>query len=179
MLTSPERASGGTTPSQHAALNARSLVFLLAISLTLGWFAACGSGGPTTSPPPPPPPPPDRATFSGTVRSGGVGLASVQVVLSGDASANALTNSQGAFSFAEVSGTRFVVTPSLQGYLFTPPNYQVGAASRADLDFAAAKSHVDVGDTAPDFTAVDQNGQTVPLSSYRGKVILLDFSADW
>jgi hypothetical protein len=106
-------------------------------------------------------------------------VAGVQVVLSGDASRNALTNSQGTFSFADVSGAKFVVTPSLEGYLFTPPNYQVGAASRADLDFTAAKSRVDVGDTPPDFTAVDQTGQTVSLSSYRGKVILLDFSADW
>lgn len=175
MLSSRERASGGTTPSQHALLDARNVVFLLAIGLALGCFASCGGGGPST----PSPPPPARSTFSGTIRSGGTGLASVEVVLSGDASAKALTTSQGAFSFADVSGTRFVVTPSLQGYLFTPPNYQLGAASRADLDFNAAKSQAAVGDTAPDFTAVDQNGQPVSLSLYRSKVILLDFSADW
>ena len=38
---------------------------------------------------------------------------------------------------------------------------------------------VDVGDIAPDFTAVDQNGQTLSLYSYRGKVLLINFSADW
>jgi peroxiredoxin len=36
-----------------------------------------------------------------------------------------------------------------------------------------------VGDTAADFSARDQNGQTVKLYQYYGKVILIDFSADW
>jgi peroxiredoxin len=36
-----------------------------------------------------------------------------------------------------------------------------------------------VGDTATDFTAKDQNNQDVSLYDYFGKVILFDFSADW
>jgi len=36
-----------------------------------------------------------------------------------------------------------------------------------------------VGKIAANFTAVDQNGQSVSLYSYTGKVILIDFSADW
>ena len=36
-----------------------------------------------------------------------------------------------------------------------------------------------VGKVAANFTAVDQNGQSVSLYSYQGKVILIDFSADW
>jgi len=36
-----------------------------------------------------------------------------------------------------------------------------------------------VGDTAADFTAKDQNNQDVSLYDYFGKVILFDFSADW
>ncbi len=36
-----------------------------------------------------------------------------------------------------------------------------------------------VGDTAPDFTAKDQNDQDVSLYDYSGKVILFNFSADW
>lgn len=35
------------------------------------------------------------------------------------------------------------------------------------------------GDTAPDFTAPDQNGTSFSLSSLRGRVVLLDFSAGW
>jgi peroxiredoxin len=36
-----------------------------------------------------------------------------------------------------------------------------------------------VGDTAPDFTAKDQNDQDVSLYDFSGKVILFNFSADW
>lgn len=36
-----------------------------------------------------------------------------------------------------------------------------------------------VGDTAPDFTLDDAQGQPVSLSSYRGKYVLVDFWASW
>ncbi len=36
-----------------------------------------------------------------------------------------------------------------------------------------------LGDTAPDFTAKDQSNQDVSLYDYDGKVILFEFSADW
>ncbi len=36
-----------------------------------------------------------------------------------------------------------------------------------------------LGTIAADFTAVNQNGQVVSLYSYFGKVVLIDFSADW
>ena len=35
--------------------------------------------------------------------------------------------------------------------------------------------HLQVGMSAPDFEAVDQNGVRFALSDYRGKVVLLDF----
>jgi peroxiredoxin len=38
---------------------------------------------------------------------------------------------------------------------------------------------VEVGDTATNFTAQDQNNQNVSLSDHAGKVILFNFSADW
>ena len=49
--------------------------------------------------------------FSGTIRSAGAALSGVQVFLSGGASLTTVTDSQGAFSFADVSGNAFVVTP--------------------------------------------------------------------
>jgi peroxiredoxin len=36
-----------------------------------------------------------------------------------------------------------------------------------------------VGKVAANFTAINQNGQSVSLYSYMGKVVLIDFSADW
>src|SRR5207237_4252384 len=38
---------------------------------------------------------------------------------------------------------------------------------------------VNIGQMAPDFTIKDQNGHTVKLSDYRGKVVFLNFWATW
>ncbi len=38
---------------------------------------------------------------------------------------------------------------------------------------------VKVGDTAPDFSMKLTNGKTVKLSNYRGKVVMLQFTASW
>lgn len=38
---------------------------------------------------------------------------------------------------------------------------------------------VKVGDMAPDFTATLDNGKTFKLSDYRGKVVMLQFTASW
>lgn len=38
---------------------------------------------------------------------------------------------------------------------------------------------VKVGDRAPDFTATLDNGKTFKLSDYRGKVVMLQFTASW
>ena len=158
---------------------ARRLVVLLTFSAALGSLARCGGGSPSG------PDSPASLTFSGIVRLGGAGLSGVQVVLSGDASRSSVTDSQGAFSFAGVSGSKFVVTPFLADYTFNPSRYDLGSTSRTSLDFTAAETHVtvggklSVGDTAPDFSAFDQNGQVVSLHSYRGKVVLFDISADW
>jgi peroxiredoxin len=37
----------------------------------------------------------------------------------------------------------------------------------------------EVGDIMADFTLVNQGGESVSLSQFRGSVILIDFSADW
>jgi len=163
-------------------MKAKRLVSLLAFSAALGSFAACG-GSPATPgslAAPGTPAPPVTFTFSGTVKSGGAGLGNADVALSGDARKNTRTDGQGAFSFSGVSGNRFVIVPTLANYSFDPPKYELGPTSRTDLDFMAAKAgDLQVGDTARDFTAVDQNGQTVSLYSYRGQVVFIDFSTDW
>lgn len=38
---------------------------------------------------------------------------------------------------------------------------------------------VSIGDDAPDFTAKTITGETVKLSDYRGKVVMLQFTASW
>lgn len=44
---------------------------------------------------------------------------------------------------------------------------------------APAVASAQQGALAPDFTLADLSGQTLNLSSYRGKVVLLDFWATW
>jgi peroxiredoxin len=148
-------------------------VFLMAAAVVLGGLSACG--GPTD------PDPPGPVTFSGTIMSGGAPLAGVQVFLSRDVSRNTVTDANGAFSFTNVTGNSFVVTPSLRNTAFTPSNYELGTQSRSNLAFTAAAATYGsvVGRIAADFTALNQNGQPVSLYSYFGKVVLIDFSADW
>jgi peroxiredoxin len=147
---------------------------ILATGLMLG--IACKGKSPTN-----PDNPTTKLTFKGTITSGGSPLGGVQVFLSWDESLSTVTDSNGAFSFSDVSGSNFVVTPSLKNHSFSPSNYQVGGQSRSDLDFTAAAATYGsvINQIAADFTAVDQAGQPVSLYSYFGKVVLIDFSADW
>jgi peroxiredoxin len=153
----------------------KAFIFLLAAAAALGTLAACKGGGPTD------PDTPASITYRGTITSGGAALAGVQVFLSGDVSKSTVTDGNGAFSFTGLSGSEFIITPSLRNHAFTPSNYTLGAQSRSDLTFTDAPATYGsiVNQIAADFTAVDQNGQTVSLYSYFGKVVLIDFSADW
>jgi peroxiredoxin len=141
----------------------------------MGSLAACKGGGPTD------PPPPTNIAFRGAVTSGGSALAGVQVFLSGDVSKSTVTDASGAFSFTGLSGDAFIITPSLPNHAFTPSNYELASQSRNDLNFAAQAATYGsvIGKIAADFMAVNQNGQSVSLYSYFGKVVLIDFSADW
>jgi peroxiredoxin len=150
-------------------------VSMLAWAIAVLCAAACKGGGPTT------PEPPSNITFRGTITSGGSPLAGVQVFLSWDESKSVVTDANGAFSFTGLSGRNFVITPSLRNHAFTPSNYELGGQSRTDLVFTAGPAtYGSILDTiAADLTAVNQNGQIVSLYSYFGKVVLIDFSADW
>jgi peroxiredoxin len=69
------------------------------------------------------------------------------------------------------SGSAVVTTVATQSGEITP------AAIPAVKDQPPVK--VAVGFTAPDFTAKDVNGQTLRLSDYRGKAVLINFWADY
>ena len=146
----------------------------LATFLVLG--TGCKGGGPTD-----PINPTTKLTLKGTITSGGSAMEGVPVFLSGDKSLNTVTDAAGAFSFADVTGSSFVVTPSLKNNSFSPSNYEVGKSPRSDLNFTAAAATYGsvIGQIAADLTAVNQAGQPVSLYSYFGKVVLIDFSADW
>lgn len=156
-------------------MNTKRFVLIHSFAAALVVLAACKGGGPTD------PEPPGNLSFRGTITSGGMALAGVPVYLSSDQSRATVTDANGAYSFTNVSGSQFVITPSLQNQAFTPSNYELGALSRNDLAFTAAPATYGavIDRIAANFTAINHNGQPVSLYSYFGKVVLIDFSADW
>lgn len=54
-----------------------------------------------------------------------------------------------------------------------------GPAATGDPGKSGRAEGIQVGNLAPDFALQDANGRTVRLSDYRGKVVLVEFSAMW
>ena len=52
-------------------------------------------------------------------------------------------------------------------------------AAFALCGFVAAQAQVKVGDKAPDFAMASINGDTIRLSQFKGKYVLIDFWASW
>jgi hypothetical protein len=69
------------------------------------------------------------SSISGNVTSGGVPLAGVTMTLGGAASATAITDAAGNYSFAGLADGAYTVTPSLAGFAFTPPSSPVTVSS--------------------------------------------------
>ena len=57
----------------------------------------------------------------------------------------------------------------------------VAVAAVVTIAWAGRESYQPVitGTSAPDFAASDMSGKPVPLSDYRGRVVVLDFFGDW
>ena len=160
------------------------IILPLLLGLLLVTFpVACKKGGPTSSEPPrlPESIPADGLSFEGSISSGSQGLAGVPVFLSWDSSQAKETDANGRFEFSNVSGSHFIITPSLKDHAFFPSNYELETHSRDDLDFVVNPASYGsvIGDIAADFSAKDSSGQTVSLYDYFGKVVLLDFSSDF
>jgi peroxiredoxin len=137
---------------------------------------ACKGSSPTS-----PPNGSSFLTFSGVITSAGQPMAGVDVYLSLGGSRKTSTAADGKFSFSELPSQNYVITPSKVGFAFSPSNYELGSSSRSDLNFSGqpATAGTDVGAIATNFTAKDQNGTFVSLYDSHGKVVLLDFTADW
>jgi peroxiredoxin len=122
----------------------------------------------------------ERLNFGGIITDGGSPLSGVQVYLSLTGSQMTTTGSDGRYSFIEVPGGPYVITPSLLAYGFSPSNYEA-SSSNSDLNFTAgpAVTGTEIGLIAMNFTAQDQHDQNISLYNYHGKVILMDFTADW
>ena len=63
--------------------------------------------------------------ISGKITAGGIALSGVTVTLSGDATMDTTTDINGNYGFGDLPTGKFVVTPSLTGYIFSPTSRQV------------------------------------------------------
>ncbi len=78
-------------------------------------------------------------TISGRITNGGQGLSSVTVTVSGGAATT--TNATGNYTFSNLAaGGNYTVTPSLNGYNFTPPSLTFSnlIANQTNADFATS-----------------------------------------
>lgn len=150
-----------------------SLFVILSLLAALALLPCCSSE----------PTGPNGATvdLGGRITSSGSPLAGVDVYLSWGASKKAVTGADGRFSFPQLAAGSYFVTPSRAGTAFAPSNFSAGTATRSDLDSVASTAAygTTLDSIARDFTANDQNGTPVTLSTFHGKVVLLDFTADW
>ena len=90
-----------------------------------------------------PVPVPPTYSIIGKVTENGTGLANVAIALSGSSSLNTTTASDGVYSFSSISDGGYTITPSLNGYTFTPANRSVtvAGADAAGQDFSAKRDN--------------------------------------
>jgi hypothetical protein len=107
---------------------------------------------------------------SGQVKlEGGTGLSGVTVVLSGTTSVSTQTDSQGNYSFLKVVPGTYTVTPSQQGYGFSPPlqSVTVNASNLTGINFTAVAGYSISGQVTSNGSGV--SGVTMTLSGGASK----------
>ena len=149
-------------------------VALTLAALAAGFGSACKDKTPTG-------PTSGTIELSGTITMNGQSMAGVTIYLSWGASKSTTTGGDGKFSFKDLQPGQYLVTPSQLGTAFSPSNYEVGSATRMDVNFTAGSATFgsDEDRIVANFAAKDQNGNSVNLYDYFGKVVLMDFTADW
>lgn len=81
-------------------------------------------------------------SISGTVRINGSPLSGVTITLSGATNAQVTTDTNGNYGLTGFSDGSYIVTPSMSGFVFTPPNATVTISgnSVSGTDFSAANA---------------------------------------
>jgi alpha-tubulin suppressor-like RCC1 family protein len=95
--------------TNHVKFNIAALFLLLSVVAVI---SGCGGND-------------HKYDVSGRVTAGGSALSGVTVTLSGDSSKIATTDANGRYKFSGLSEGKYVLTPSLAGYMCTPPKKDV------------------------------------------------------
>lgn len=83
------------------------------------------------------------------------------------------------FAIFALAGFALAATAIGGGLASLTTGEQPTFAERFAAEFAPASKLLKVGDAAPDFSLQDLNGETVKLSQFRGRPILINFWATW
>jgi peroxiredoxin len=119
-------------------------------------------------------------TISGKITQNGQALVNVTVYLSSGSSRKTVTDAGGQYTFSDLPDRDYIVTPSKKGIEFIPSNYELNSSdSQADFTAKNAVYGAAVDSIMRDFKVVNQKGEKVSLYDYFGRVILVNFSADW
>ena len=118
--------------------------------------------------------------ITATITLNGIPFADVDVYLSGSDSKKTLTEVDGTFSFTGLPRGTYYITPSKQGYSFSPVYFEFNT----DTDnYAFATQNASYGSEEgfimTNFSAMNQNAQNISLYDFFGQVVLINFSADW
>ncbi len=149
---------------------------LLLLTLFFGVvFSTCGGGGGGDGSGDNP------IRISGSVTLGGTaGLGGVTVTLSGSPSIITVTDSSGNYDFSNVTDGSHLITPSLDGYTFSPPsmNVSVAGANVNGIDFDATNIGYAVSGTIT-YDGSPQVGVTVTLSGDASDSVVTDTSGNY
>jgi len=117
--------------------------------------------------------------ISGRITLNGAGF-QVDIYLSGTLSRKMASAADGTFRFTNLPDGEYLITPSKQGHVFNPSNYEI-LIRKTDANFTAQIATCGTGKNAimADFSARDQDNNNRSLYDYFGKVILVNFSANW
>jgi len=102
--------------------------------------------------------------ISGRITLNGSGLSGVTITLSGNASSVTETNAEGNYVFVGLSNGSYVVTPTKEGYQFSPASQSVtiADANKEVIDFTATAGYTISGKVT--VTGVGLSGVTMTLS---------------
>jgi len=119
-------------------------------------------------------------TLRGRITQNGQALVNVTVYLSDGSSRTTVTDADGRYSFSDLASRDYVITPSKKGTAFSPSNYELSETNtQANFTAGNATYGSELSSIMADFQVINQKGGTVSLYDYFGKIILVNFSADW
>ncbi len=118
--------------------------------------------------------------FTATITLNGTPFANVDIYLSGSSSKKTVTTADGTFSFTGLPAGTYTITPSEQGFSFSPA-YLEFSDTTVNYSFTAhnASYGSEEGSIMANFSALNQNAKNISLSDFFGQVVLVNFSADW